>query len=117
MAVGGAYEVVLVRSKKRHKRNHAHLARWTDCERRLGMSPPPVKAHDVAAVAREPLAQPVGQQLRRRVPARERRGDDRALQVAHRGGRAVPGGRVSRRFPRAYGCLGRRVAPRWRVTL
>jgi hypothetical protein len=81
------------------------------------MSPPPVEAHDVAAVAREPLAQPVGQQLRRRVPPRERRGDDRTLQVAHGGGRAVPGVRVRRRSPRAYRCLGSRMPQTWRVTV
>lgn len=50
-----------------------------------------VQTHDVDAVARKSLAQAIGQQLRRRVPAGQRRGDDRALQVADRLGRRVDG--------------------------
>jgi hypothetical protein len=58
-----------------------------------------VQTHDVGAVAPESLAQAIGQQLRRRVPARQRRGDDRSLEVADRVGRRVDalqsrGGRV-----------------------
>jgi len=72
------------------------LIRRTDRYCKVGVSPSPVEAHDIAAVAREPLAQPVGQQLRRRVPPRKRRGDDRTLHVTHGGGRVVTGVHIPR---------------------